>query len=152
MKQVMEARADRPVGRHAAPAALAGCPACGAVVRGDVAWCLRCYGDLRPPGDGPGPMRDHRGPHAGDETPNEQTPDDEMPDDPAAAGGQLDEQQAAALADRMVAELAAAERARPTWLDRRPRNPVASIGWGVAGLAVLSGLLLLLGAVVGRVL
>jgi hypothetical protein len=165
----MEARADHraghvPAGRgpsgdgaDGGPAALeqlpAACPACGAGVRGDVTWCLRCYANLRP--DPPSRPRPADPPRPGS-GPLPAAPDqlfDGVQAPPGTGPGQLalTPEQVEALADRMLVELAASTADRPGWFGRAPRTPGATILYGIIGLAVISVVLLGVGAVVGHV-
>jgi hypothetical protein len=132
----MRSSADQPAGRGVVDQLPVACPACGAGVRGDVTWCLRCYANLCPDPP-PDPVAGAADPAV----------------DPGVEPGRqpAGPEQVDVLADRMLAELAAAGTARPGWLDRAPRTPGAVILYGVVGLAAVSVLLLTLGAVVGQV-
>jgi hypothetical protein len=158
----MEARASHPAGHGSVDGGQstgeqlpAACPACGAGVRGDVTWCLRCYANLRPdPPSRPGSV-DLPGPGPGSASASS----DQHADDPQGQPGTgrapraaLESEQVDALADRMLAELAASAADRPAWLGRAPRTPGAVILYGIVGLAAISIVLLGVGAAVGQVI
>jgi hypothetical protein len=149
----MRSSADQPAGRGVVDQLPVACPACGAGVRGDVTWCLRCYANLcpdPPPGLRPSDRVTSGAPRV---TPDPVAGAADPAVDPGVEPGRqpAGPEQVDVLADRMLAELAAAGTARPGWLDRAPRTPGAVILYGVVGLAAVSVLLLTLGAVVGQV-
>ncbi|MGL5858700.1 MAG: hypothetical protein ACRC35_09920 [Angustibacter sp.] len=126
-------------------AASAACSACGAVVRGDVGWCWCCHADLRSPipqdrteasaadpqdGSGAALVGQHRGQR------------------PVDSGDQQSETDA--WADQMLGQLAASQR-QPGWMNRVPQGTAATMAWAACGLVVLTVVLLLLGAVLGKV-
>lgn len=127
------------------------CPSCGAAVRAAVDWCGLCYASLAPEpppaavdpattvGPQPGPRR---GRHSRD-----------ADDGEVGAGSGVDTKapptSTDALADRLLAELAATRDPQPAWLDRLPSSTggrVALIGGAVAvGTLLLVAAMSLLG-------
>jgi hypothetical protein len=149
--------ADAAAGRRPSPdqtaeARPAACPSCGAAVRQDVPWCLQCYASLLP--------EPEQKPEQKPELEPEPTPApvavavgrDGAPPAPgeasavgvALAPGELD-----AVADRMLAELAAQRDPQPRWASRLPgsRGGRAAVLAGViaAAVAVLVAIMSLVG-------
>ena len=111
------------------------CPQCSAVARGDVPWCLVCYAPFTPekvpvPGPPAGPA-----PVTG----------------PAPAAQPDPAPDVDALADRLLAELAATD-ARPAWGRRLPQTRAGRAAWATGLLAGSSGVLLAVMSLVGHVL
>ena len=109
------------------PDRYAACPSCGAVAHATVSWCTLCFASLTPPAPTPAfepPAQD--GPEAG------------------APTSDVD-----AIADRMLAELAATGEPTPVWTARLPRTGGAKAGVIVGGVVIGSLLLVSLMTVVG---
>lgn len=130
-----------PQPRHddAQPAA---CPACGAAVRHDVPWCLRCYASLAatPHGE-PGLAPHQQGKHRA-----QQEDDGDRAPAPAPAG-EVDR-----IAEQMLAELSAGSRALPSWWSRLPASSGAKAAWVAATIAAASLALVVVMALVGQLL
>ena len=114
-----------------------------AVARGDVPWCLVCYAPFapeQPPDPDPDPVP-VQGPPAG--------PTQATHPAPAALPERMPDVDA--LADRLLAELAATD-ARPPWGRRLPQTRAGRAAWATGLLAGSSGVLLAVMSLVGHVL
>lgn len=102
------------------------CPSCGATVRTDVSWCGLCYAALGPEvsADEPAaPPTSVADPAAGAASSEGSAPDVE------------------AIADRLLAELAASRDPAPSWVGRLPQSAAGKAGLIAAG-AVIGALVL----------
>lgn len=109
----------------------AACPSCGATVRADVSWCGLCYASLRP-----------------EVSADEPAAQPTSVADPAAGAAAFDVVSSKvagpdveAIADRLLAELAASRDPAPSWVGRLPRSAAGKAGLIAAG-AVIGALVL----------
>ena len=108
----------------------AACPSCGAAVLTAVSWCTLCFASLVPaPVPTPTPA-----------------PEPQATRHPVASATASDVE---AIADRLLAELAATRAPDTGWMARLPRSGGAKAGLIVGGAVIGSTLLVLLMALVG---
>lgn len=120
------------------PDRYAACPSCGAVAHATVSWCTLCFASLTPPEPTPQPT-------PASEPPAQDRPEAGAPtSDVGAPTSDVD-----AIADRMLAELAATGEPKPGWTAKLPRTGGAKAGVIVGGVVIGSLLLVSLMTVVG---
>jgi len=125
------------------------CPACGATVRSDVAWCTQCYTSLLPAPDAPPPPEDLEV-----DAPAEARPDGphDAHDRPGRPGGPTDPAEVERLAAQMLAQLAAAPDELHSLTSRLPSSTATRALAVAAVIVVGSALVLALMFVLGTAL
>jgi hypothetical protein len=127
------------------------CPQCSAVVRGDVPWCVACYAPLASQPDAGPAAEPEAGPAAEPDAGPPAQPEAGHEPDVVTAGATEAAPDVDALADRLLAELAATGH-RPAWSRRLPSTRAGRAALVAGLLAACSAVLLLTMSLVGLVL